>query len=365
MIRAAFLALSSAVVIGAVTLLPAHGQTPKQQALRDCIAKWNELKAGNQTEGKSYRDFIKECRAEAQPGAPTSTAAGAEPAAKPARGARKACNDRWTAEKASIRASGKTKKEFMDECLKGTAEAPSGSGATAEKSEPAAKPARGARKACNEHWTAEKASIRASGKTKKEFMDECLKGTAETPSAPAATAEKSEPAARPERGARKACNDRWTADKASIRASGRTKKEFIDECLKGTAEAPGPGPVTGSRQVPSGTAPLGTPESKPAPERPTTEAAAPPPSGSEPSSTPAPRTRRAKPGQPAAANEFSDEAQAKAACPNDTVVWVNLDSKIYHFSGYADYGHTKKGAYMCERETASAGFRAAKNEKHP
>jgi hypothetical protein len=44
---------------------------------------------------------------------------------------------------------------------------------------------------------------------------------------------------------------------------------------------------------------------------------------------------------------------------------VNLDSKIYHFAGYKDYGNTKTGAYMCEGNTAAAGFRAAKNEKHP
>jgi len=47
------------------------------------------------------------------------------------------------------------------------------------------------------------------------------------------------------------------------------------------------------------------------------------------------------------------------------VVWVNLDSRIYHFSGTKSFGNTKKGAYMCERDTAAAGFRAAKNEKHP
>jgi hypothetical protein len=46
-------------------------------------------------------------------------------------------------------------------------------------------------------------------------------------------------------------------------------------------------------------------------------------------------------------------------------VWVNVDSKVYHFAGNKNYGTTKSGAYMCEKDTASAGFRAAKNEKHP
>jgi hypothetical protein len=46
-------------------------------------------------------------------------------------------------------------------------------------------------------------------------------------------------------------------------------------------------------------------------------------------------------------------------------VWANLKSKIYHFSGTKNYGNTKNGAYMCERDTAAEGIRAAKNETHP
>ena len=52
-------------------------------------------------------------------------------------------------------------------------------------------------------------------------------------------------------------------------------------------------------------------------------------------------------------------------CPSDTVVWVNLTSRIYHFSGNRNYGITKNGKYMCERDAAAAGMRAAKNEPHP
>jgi hypothetical protein len=50
---------------------------------------------------------------------------------------------------------------------------------------------------------------------------------------------------------------------------------------------------------------------------------------------------------------------------NGTVVWANLDSKIYHFSGNKTYGQTKAGAYMCERDAMAQGMRAAKNEKRP
>ena len=80
---------------------------------------------------------------------------------------------------------------------------------------------------------------------------------------------------------------------------------------------------------------------------------------------PAPKAAAKPAAAPSAANEFATEAAAKARCPTDTVVWVNLDSKIYHYTGYSDYGKTKSGAYMCEKDTSAAGFRAAKNEKRP
>jgi hypothetical protein len=52
-------------------------------------------------------------------------------------------------------------------------------------------------------------------------------------------------------------------------------------------------------------------------------------------------------------------------CLTGTVVWANTNSKIYHFTGYKDYGNTKTGAYMCETDAAGQGMRASKNEKHP
>ena len=65
-----------------------------------------------------------------------------------------------------------------------------------------------------------------------------------------------------------------------------------------------------------------------------------------------------------AAGQFANEADAKAKCPGDTVVWANLGTKVYHHSGTSSYGTTKHGAYMCEKDTAAAGIRAAKNEKN-
>jgi hypothetical protein len=54
-----------------------------------------------------------------------------------------------------------------------------------------------------------------------------------------------------------------------------------------------------------------------------------------------------------------------ARCPTDTVVWVNTRSRVYHFAGTHNYGHTKEAACMCESEAKAAGDRAAMNKTHP
>jgi hypothetical protein len=154
----------------------------------------------------------------------------------------------------------------------------------------------------------------------------------------------------------KECREEWRANKAANQASGVTEKAYVAQCRGGTAPAqptaaPAPPPAPAPTAAPAAPAPAPT-------------AVAPPARPAPPASTavrPAPST----PAGPVGANQFSTEAQAKTRCPSDTVVWVNLKSKIYHFSGTTDYGNTKHGAYMCEGDTSAAGMRAAKNEKHP
>ena len=84
-------------------------------------------------------------------------------------------------------------------------------------------------------------------------------------------------------------------------------------------------------------------------------------------SEPAPKakTTTATPATPAAlpAGQYSSEADAKAKCGTEMVVWANLSSKVFHYAGYKDFGKTKRGAYMCKAEAEKGGFRAAKNEK--
>jgi hypothetical protein len=145
----------------------------------------------------------------------------------------------------------------------------------------------------------------------------------------------------------KECREEWQANKAANQAKKITEKDYVKECTAGGAAAqPAPAAEKTTKKA----------EPKAAPARPSAPAA-------ETKTAPAPA---AKPAALATgANQYTTEAQAKARCGSGTVVWANLSSKIYHFAGHKDYGNTKSGAYMCERDATSEGMRAAKNEKHP
>lgn len=58
---------------------------------------------------------------------------------------------------------------------------------------------------------------------------------------------------------------------------------------------------------------------------------------------------------------FDTEQAAQKHCPNDTVVWLNTNSGIYHLKGERWYGNTKHGAYVCKKEADSAGYRETEN----
>jgi hypothetical protein len=65
---------------------------------------------------------------------------------------------------------------------------------------------------------------------------------------------------------------------------------------------------------------------------------------------------------PGNAGQFKTEADAKSHCSTGDVVWMNLDSHVYHLSSAKEFGHTKHGAYMCQADAEKIG-RAAKDEK--
>ena len=158
----------------------------------------------------------------------------------------------------------------------------------------------------------------------------------------------------------KACQEEWRANKAANQANGITEKSYVDQCRAG-------GAPTQPTAAPAASSPART--AAPTPTAPTPPAPEPAPTGTAPPirPTPAPTAGPASPprGTPVGTNQFATEAQARVRCPSDTVVWANLNSHIYHFSGSRNYGATKDGAYMCESDTVAAGFRAPKNEEHP
>ena len=209
-------------------------------------------------------------------------------------------------------------------------------------------------KACQEEWRANKNANQSAGITEKAYVDKCRAGgaaaqptatPAATPSA-ATTRAPSPTSAAPSHKTAKMCQEEWRANKAAYQAGGIAEKAYVDKCRAGETVAVPAAPTTA--------APAPTPASAPASKPAVTPSAA-------PATRPAPTAATA----PTGANEFPAEAQAKAHCPTDTVVWANLDSKVYHFSGSKNYGKTKEGAYMCEKDAMGQGVRAAKNEKHP
>ena len=200
-------------------------------------------------------------------------------------------------------------------------------------------------KACQEEWRANKAANQANGVTEKAYVEQCRGGAAPAPTtaAPSAPAPLPTPsAAATGQKTAKACQEEWRANKAANQANGVTEKAYVEQCRGGAA----PSQTTAAPPPPA-------PATTPAPARPAPSQA--------PTASPAPTATTT----PSGANEFATEAQAKARCFSDTIVWANLPTKVYHFGGTRYYGTTEHGAYMCERDAVSVGMRAAKNETHP
>ena len=58
--------------------------------------------------------------------------------------------------------------------------------------------------------------------------------------------------------------------------------------------------------------------------------------------------------------QFKTEAEAKARCGADTVVWGSSESKAFHLAGSRYYGKTKSGAFMCRKDAEAAHYHAAR-----
>jgi hypothetical protein len=291
----------------------------------------------------------------------------------------KECTAEWRADKAGMQARGVTEKAYVEQCKAGaepTAAAPAPKPAEAAPSQPRQATSAGSKTAkdCIAEWRADKAGMQTRGITEKAYVEQCKQGaspiavapppkpTAVTPSPSAAPTQSS---GSPTQKTAKDCIAEWRADKAGMQARGVTEKVYIEQCKAGGA-------------APTATAPESKPTAPaPAPKQASPATPATPPTPAQPAQKPAPTTTAAPvpapTQQPPAtkgdttleAGQFADEASAKGRCPSDTVVWVNLPSKIYHFAGTKSYGTTMRGAYMCEKEAITGENRASKTEKHP
>jgi hypothetical protein len=312
---------------------------------KECRDEW---RASTDPNKGTQKDYVAKCRGEGTAAAPAATPAAAPPAAGGAKTARE-CRDEW---RASTDPNKGTQKDYIAKCRgEGTAAAPSSTPAAAP---PAAGGAKTARE-CRDEW---RASTDPNKGTQKDYIAKCRgEGTAAAPASPAA----SPPAAGTTKTAR-ACRDEW---RASTDPAKGTEKDYVAKCRAGqTAAAPPPAAPAPEQKsaAPAPAAPAPAPSTH-------TPAPAPAPSAAAPA-RPAPATPAPAPAAtaPTGANQYQEEARAKAHCPGDIVVWVNLNSHIYHFSGTANYGRhfsEKGGAYMCEKDAERESFRAAENEKRP
>jgi hypothetical protein len=291
----------------------------------------------------------------------------------------KECTQEWRADKAGMQARGVTEKAYVEQCRGGaepTAAAPAAKPAeTAPPPTPRQTTATGSKTAkdCTAEWRADKVGMQARGVTEKAYVEQCRGGAAPAASAPPPKPRAATPAATAApspststssaQKTAKECIAEWRADKAGMQARGVTEKAYVEQCKTGgampSATAPEPKPTaTAPTPLPSRPAPTATEAAPaPAPQKPAPTTAAAPAPAQQPSAPKGSATMEA--------GQFVDDASAKARCPTDTVVWVNLPSKIYHFAGTKSYGTTKRGAYMCEKEAIAAEDRASKTEKHP
>jgi DNA uptake protein ComE-like DNA-binding protein len=93
--------------------------------------------------------------------------------------------------------------------------------------------------------------------------------------------------------------------------------------------------------------------------QPAAAGAAPAPMSSPAAAAPAPARA------PAGASAAAPSDAAPAQPPVKGMVWVNLDSKVYHYEGDRFYGKTKHGQFMTEADAIKAGYRASKTGPKP
>lgn len=59
---------------------------------------------------------------------------------------------------------------------------------------------------------------------------------------------------------------------------------------------------------------------------------------------------------------FDSESAAHDRCPNDSVVWLNANTGVYHTLSVRRYGRTHRGGYVCKAEADAAGAHKAQGK---
>jgi helix-hairpin-helix protein len=81
-----------------------------------------------------------------------------------------------------------------------------------------------------------------------------------------------------------------------------------------------------------------------------------------PAAAAAPKTA---PAPAPAARTAPGAATAVQQPPSKGMVWVNLETKVFHREGDRYYGNTKNGKFMTEADAVKAGYREAKSAGKP
>lgn len=237
----------------------------------------------------------------------------------------KECQKEWRANKAANQANKITEKAYVATCKTASSATESKSKKAAEKK----KASKEKEKKTEKTTTKEKAAKEKTTKSKKTEKTSAAGGGKKTV---------------------KECRAEWRANKAANKAKKISEKAYVETCRSSTAATEPKTMAAPSSNTEKATTKKETTKKEKETSRPM---------------TPTKTTHETHAGSPAGADQYASESQAKARCPRDTIIWANLDSKIYHFAGHNDYGNTKSGAYMCEKDAMKQGMRAAKNEKHP
>src|SRR5438046_3763546 len=119
------------VILTGVLIASAGAASAQQKTVKQCDAEWQANKAAIQASGKTKKDYVASCRQDSSAAAPTTPRTAAKTTAKPsqptattssrsaataASGSQKTvkeCGAEWQANKASIQASGQTKKQYV------------------------------------------------------------------------------------------------------------------------------------------------------------------------------------------------------------------------------------------------------------